>query len=137
MGTASNLKHAAVSFLVPLPSILFYLYFINHYKTSTVDGTALSPFWSWCVDHPLLLVNALFFFNVNVLFWIISQIQKSHWVCYHVISVTFSNQVLFLFVFLDSFIEFCFVGAADDRFVLDCDTNVARLLLCNIPFGPI
>jgi hypothetical protein len=83
------------------------------------------------------LVNALFFFNVNVLFWIISQIQKSHWVCYHVISVTFSNQVLFLFVFLDSFIEFCFVGAADDRFVLDCDTNVARLLLCNIPFGPI
>lgn len=79
MGTASNLKHAAVSFLVPLPSILFYLYFINHYKTSTVDGTALSSFWSWCVDHPLLLVNALFFFNVNVLFWIISQIQKSHW----------------------------------------------------------
>ncbi|KAJ6873151.1 hypothetical protein NC651_032116 [Populus alba x Populus x berolinensis] len=79
MGTASNLKRAAVSFLVPLPSILFYLYFINHYKTSTVDGTTLSPFWSWCVDHPLLLVNALFFFNVNVLFWIISQIQKSHW----------------------------------------------------------
>ncbi|KAJ6400842.1 hypothetical protein OIU84_016297 [Salix udensis] len=79
MGTASNLKRAAVSLLVPLPSILFYLYFINHYKTSTVDGTTLSPFWSWCVDHPLLLVNALFFFNVNVLFWIISQIQKSHW----------------------------------------------------------
>ena len=128
MGTASNLKRAAVSFLVPLPSILFYLYFINHYKTSNVDGTTLSPFWSWCVDHPLLLVNALFFFNVNVLFWIISQIQKSHWVCY---------PSLFPFVFLDSFIEFCFVGAADDRFVLDCDTNVARLLLCNIPFGPI
>ncbi|GLT79865.1 hypothetical protein SLA2020_513360 [Shorea laevis] len=38
-----------------------------------------SPLWSWCFHHPILLANVFFFFNVNVLFWVISHIQSSHW----------------------------------------------------------
>lgn len=72
----SNLKNAVLAFLVPLPSILFYLNFLTHFQNST---TSLSPLWSWCFHHPLLLANALFFFNVNLLFWLISHIQSSNW----------------------------------------------------------
>lgn len=67
MGCTSNLKNAVIAFLAPLPSILFYLSFINN---------ATHPF---CYRHPLLLVNLLFFFNVNILFWLIALIQSSHW----------------------------------------------------------
>ncbi|KAL5792102.1 hypothetical protein ACOSP7_000696 [Xanthoceras sorbifolium] len=71
-----NLKNAVITLLAPVPSILFYLQFLNHHHQShTTNG----PFWSWCYHHPLLLANVLFFFNVNVLFWIISHIQNSHW----------------------------------------------------------
>ncbi|XP_021824319.1 uncharacterized protein C594.04c [Prunus avium] len=72
-----NLKNAVVAFLAPLPSIIFYLIFLsnNHHQT---DGI-LSPLWAWCYHHPLLLANVLFFLNVNVLFWVISQVLKNHW----------------------------------------------------------
>lgn len=73
--TGRNLKNAVIASLAPLPSILFYLSFLNYYQTHTV----LSPVWAWCARHPLLLANALFFLNVNVLFWIISMVQCSHW----------------------------------------------------------
>lgn len=69
MGCTSNLKNAVIAFLAPLPSIIFYLSFINN----ATDH----PF---CYRHPLLLVNLLFFFNVNILFWLIALIQSSHWV---------------------------------------------------------
>lgn len=68
MGCTSNLKNAVIAFLAPLPSIIFYLSFINN----ATDH----PF---CYRHPLLLVNLLFFFNVNILFWLIALIQSSHW----------------------------------------------------------
>ncbi|KAI4329004.1 hypothetical protein L6164_021311 [Bauhinia variegata] len=79
-----NLKNALVAFLVPLPSVFFYLSFLNHYKSAIATGVdpkfpSLSSLWMWCYHHPLLLVNLLFFFNVNVLFWVIGQIQSSHW----------------------------------------------------------
>jgi hypothetical protein len=32
-----------------------------------------------CAHHPLLFVNAAFFLNVCVLFWLISRIQRSTW----------------------------------------------------------
>ncbi|WJX80475.1 hypothetical protein P8452_63469 [Trifolium repens] len=57
-------NNTMLAFLAPLPSILLYLLFINY---------------SIFTCHPLLLVNILFFFNVNVLFWLIAQIQSSHW----------------------------------------------------------
>ncbi|CAL0311278.1 unnamed protein product [Lupinus luteus] len=79
----SNLKNGIIAFLVPLPSIFFYLSFLNHYDSSSgVDPkfpTFWSTLWTWCYKHPMLLVNVLFFFNVNVLFWVIGLIQSSHW----------------------------------------------------------
>ncbi|GAV71412.1 DUF1295 domain-containing protein [Cephalotus follicularis] len=80
---SSNLKNAVVALLAPIPSLLFYLSFLNHYHTrtitNTIDDISLSHIFSWCYQHPLLLANALFFFNVNVLFWVISYVQSSHW----------------------------------------------------------
>ncbi|GKU98370.1 hypothetical protein SLEP1_g11382 [Rubroshorea leprosula] len=69
-----NLTNAVIAILVPLPSILFYLSFLNHF-----DRNSTSPLWSWCFHHPLLLANLFFFFNVNVFFWVISHFQSSHW----------------------------------------------------------
>lgn len=76
MGRSGNLKNAIVAFLVPLPSILFYLYFLDHFHS---NSSSLSSLWSWCFHHPLLLANVFFFFNVNVLFWTIGHIQSSNW----------------------------------------------------------
>ncbi|XP_010544896.1 PREDICTED: uncharacterized protein C594.04c [Tarenaya hassleriana] len=72
-----NLKNAIVAFLAPLPSILFYLSFLRHYSSNS--ASELSSIHSWCLNHPLLFANALFFFNVNVLFWAIGLLQSSHW----------------------------------------------------------
>ena len=87
-GGHSNFKYVVTAFLAPLPSILFYLSFLNHLNTSGSESDSdsesdlfsLDTLWTWCYHHPLLLANALFFLNVNVLFWLISHIQKSHWV---------------------------------------------------------
>ncbi|MCL7026719.1 hypothetical protein MKW94_013268 [Papaver nudicaule] len=71
-----NFKNAVISFLAPLPSIIFYLTFLHQFKTET---SSLSPLWLWCSNHPIILANVFFFFNVNVLFWVIGTIQCSHW----------------------------------------------------------
>ncbi|XP_027353002.1 uncharacterized protein LOC113863570 [Abrus precatorius] len=82
MGSGSvsyrNLKNVIVAFLVPLPSILFYLSFLSaiHGDPSSWSRSTL---WTWCYHHPLLLANVLFFFNVNLLFWVIALIQSCHW----------------------------------------------------------
>ncbi|GLT84884.1 hypothetical protein SLE2022_030940 [Rubroshorea leprosula] len=47
-----NLTNAVIGILVPLPSILFYLSFLNHF-----DRNSTSPLWSWCFHHPLLLAS--------------------------------------------------------------------------------
>ncbi|WCJ22557.1 hypothetical protein M5689_004641 [Euphorbia peplus] len=75
----SNLKNALISFLIPLPSIIFYLSLLNHHHNSLINGSNPSPFWTWCFAHPLLLANIIFFFNVNLGFWIISHFLSSHW----------------------------------------------------------
>lgn len=86
MGGSSNLKNALIAFLVPLPSVLFYLSFLNNYESAIQnrnDDSNDEPYfrlWTWCYQHPLLLANLLFFLNVNVLFWIIGLIQSCHWV---------------------------------------------------------
>ncbi|KAJ0974483.1 hypothetical protein J5N97_016448 [Dioscorea zingiberensis] len=72
---AHNLKNATIALLVPIPSIVFFLSFINHHS----DASADHPFFSWCYNHPFLLANLLFFFNVDVLFWIIGLIQANNW----------------------------------------------------------
>lgn len=68
-----NLKNLVIAFLVPLPSILFYLSFVR-------PGADAGLISSWCAAHPLLLANALFFLNVNVLFWLVGIILSNHWV---------------------------------------------------------
>ncbi|EYU36802.1 hypothetical protein ABFS82_14G301600 [Erythranthe guttata] len=73
-----NLRNAVVALLAPLPSIFFYLSFLRHYSAAAEAGS-LSPLWTWCYHHPLLLANTLFFLNVNVLFWLIGVLQSSHW----------------------------------------------------------
>ncbi|KAL8459171.1 hypothetical protein ACS0TY_036588 [Phlomoides rotata] len=74
---AKNLRNAAVALLSPLPSIFFYLSFLR--RCSAAEADSLSPLWSWCHHHPLLLANLLFFLNVNLLFWILGLLQSSHW----------------------------------------------------------
>lgn len=69
-----NLKNLVVAFLVPLPSILFYLSFVR--PGGNADAGPLS---SWCAEHPLLLANVLFFLNVNVLFWLVGLLLSNHW----------------------------------------------------------
>nr|XP_043622575.1 uncharacterized protein C594.04c-like [Erigeron canadensis] len=71
------LKNALIAFVAPLPSILFYIYFLNHYQNNTHH--LLSPVWSWCHQHPLILANILFFLNIDVGFWLISLLQSSNW----------------------------------------------------------
>ncbi|XP_057811977.1 uncharacterized protein C594.04c-like [Salvia miltiorrhiza] len=74
----NNLRNAVVALFVPLPSILFYLSFLRRYSAAE-SPDSLPPLWAWCCHHPLLLANALFFFNVNLLFWIVGLLQSSHW----------------------------------------------------------
>ncbi|KAK1420309.1 hypothetical protein QVD17_21807 [Tagetes erecta] len=70
-----NLKNALIAFMAPLPSIIFYNYFLNHHQTDHI----LSPLWNWCFRHPLILANTLFFLNVDLGFWLISLLQSSNW----------------------------------------------------------
>ncbi|KAK3145371.1 hypothetical protein QOZ80_4AG0328190 [Eleusine coracana subsp. coracana] len=67
-----NLKNLVIAFLIPLPSILFYISFVR-------TGADAGPISSWCAAHPLLLANVLFFLNVNVLFWLVGLILSNHW----------------------------------------------------------
>ncbi|XP_034709736.1 uncharacterized protein C594.04c [Vitis riparia] len=72
-----NLKNVVIALVTPLPSILFYLSFLNHYYQN--GNSTSSALWTWCLHHPLLLANAFFFLNVNLLFWVIGLLQSSHW----------------------------------------------------------
>nr|GMD20932.1 uncharacterized protein C594.04C isoform X2 [Ipomoea batatas] len=72
----NNFNRALVAFLAPLPSIFFYLSFLRHYHSPQSHN---APLWHWCYHHPLLLSHLFFFFNVNLLFWIIGLLQSSHW----------------------------------------------------------
>ena len=134
----SNLKYVVTAFLAPLPSILFYLSFLNHINNCDTSGSesesdplSLANLWTWCYHHPLLLANALFFLNVNVLFWVISHIQNSHWVR------TLHRCCCFFFQFFSFPDGFLCLQIADDRLVLDGDTFDACSLLCHSPFGPL
>jgi hypothetical protein len=81
-----NIQNAALAVLVSIPAILFqyvFLYHCNPTRTQQEENGTLK-YWSsiceWERQHPMYLVNAIFF-NVNVLFWIISLSQQSSWVC--------------------------------------------------------
>ncbi|CAI9260270.1 unnamed protein product [Lactuca saligna] len=69
-------KNALIALMAPLPSIFFYISFLNHYQN---DQHLLSPLWNWCYRHPLILANTIFFLNIDVGFWLISLLQSSNW----------------------------------------------------------
>ncbi|KAG9142260.1 hypothetical protein Leryth_007689 [Lithospermum erythrorhizon] len=71
---ANNFKNATIAILTPIPSIIFFLYFLKYFNTNNI-----SPTWTWCYTRPFILANVLFFLNVNVMFWIIGLLQSSHW----------------------------------------------------------
>ncbi|KAH9627010.1 hypothetical protein KSS87_020661 [Heliosperma pusillum] len=73
----NNLKNVVLALVVPLPSILFYLYFLRHHSN---PDHLLASLWSWCYRHPFLLTFVLYFLNINVLFWAIANIQSNHWI---------------------------------------------------------
>ncbi|GAB2217515.1 hypothetical protein Droror1_Dr00000711 [Drosera rotundifolia] len=75
----SNLKNALIAFAAPLPSILFNLSFLHHHRAAAAADHPLAPLWSWCYQHPSLLSNAIFFFNVDIVFWVIGLVQSCHW----------------------------------------------------------
>lgn len=75
-----NLKNACIAFLVPFPSLIFFLTFLHRYDSAISTSAAAGDLWEWCACHPLLLANLLFFANVDVLFWIIGLLQSNHWV---------------------------------------------------------
>jgi hypothetical protein len=91
---------------VPLPSVAF-MWFLSHTCTDASALASLSSSWrvslpepvasllgvaadgasvgpeqvcGWSMEHPLALLNVLFFLNVDVLFWLISVFQGSTWV---------------------------------------------------------
>lgn len=84
-----NLKNAVIAFVAPLPSLIFYLYFLGYCSehgcgisspSNSSSGTHLSPLWNWCYNHPILLANLFFLLNVDLLFWLIGLLQSSNWV---------------------------------------------------------
>ncbi|CAL9163576.1 uncharacterized protein C594.04c-like [Musa acuminata AAA Group] len=75
-----SFKNAAIAFLAPLPSVLFYLSFLHHYRhRSSPSPPPSDHLWGWCFRHPLLLANVLFFANVDALFWLIGLLLSNHW----------------------------------------------------------
>ncbi|KAK1303647.1 hypothetical protein QJS10_CPB11g01879 [Acorus calamus] len=80
-----NLKNVIIAITVPLPSIVFYLTFLKSSSQSPPLSTTndaphwLPNLWTWCTHHPLLLANLLFFFNIDILFWLIGFVQSSNW----------------------------------------------------------
>lgn len=127
-----NLQNAVIALVALLPSILFYLSFLDHYHQSHTT----QPLWSWCYYHPFLLANIFFFFNVNVLFWVISHIQNSHWVRPFTPSISFFLNHIFSRL-TNLIYNFFFCVNADDRFVLDFNTSNACSLLRNTPIGTV
>ncbi|XP_078447925.1 3-oxo-5-alpha-steroid 4-dehydrogenase (DUF1295) [Wolffia australiana] len=71
-------KNRLIAVLVPLPSLIFFLFFLNRFKSVASISNSVN-FWGWCARHPLLLANLLFFINIDVIFWLIGLIQSKHW----------------------------------------------------------
>ncbi|CAA6656434.1 unnamed protein product [Spirodela intermedia] len=74
-----NLKNACIAFLVPFPSLIFFVTFLHRYDSAIATSAPAGDLWEWCAGHPLLLANLLFFANVDVLFWIIGLLQSNNW----------------------------------------------------------
>ena len=70
------LTNLALLITAPAPTILFCASLAHVCAAS--DNTGVCKLLQY---HPLILVNALFFVNVCVIFWVLSLAQGSTWVC--------------------------------------------------------
>ncbi len=73
--TGQLLTNLAILITAPAPSILFCV-FLARFCTGT-NNIAVCRVLNY---DPLILVNALFFVNVCVIFWVLSLVQGSTWV---------------------------------------------------------
>ena len=69
------LTNLALLITAPAPSILFCV--ISAHVCTGPYHIAICRLADY---HPLILVNALFFVNVCVIFWVLSLVQESTWV---------------------------------------------------------
>lgn len=75
-----NVRNALIAAIVPLPSLAFYALFLHSYSAAEEALGWWGFICRWGSQHPIALLNALFFVNVNVIFWFISLLQHSTWV---------------------------------------------------------
>ena len=80
-----NISNAALAGVVAIPALIFYFAFLYDCPGAMkLEESSTMKQWSrvceWGREHPLGLVNVIFFLNVDVLFWIISLVQGSTWV---------------------------------------------------------
>src|SRR5690349_1407399 len=96
-GFAVNL---ALLFGAAIPALIA-TYVLSEHCPALVNGTQavliiglmirIEPSTQWwqlpslcqnAIAHPIWALNAIYFVNVNVIFWLISLWQKSTWVCF-------------------------------------------------------
>lgn len=80
-----NIANAALVVVVAIPALIFHFAFLYHCPGEAQhEEKSNAKLWSgvcgWGREHPLGLVNVVFFLNVDVLFWFISLAQGSTWV---------------------------------------------------------
>ena len=81
-----NIRNAAIATVVPIPALLFHYSFLNYCPNGTRTGQNMflqswGDVCAWGREHPIGLLNVVFLVNVDVLFWLISLVQRSTWVC--------------------------------------------------------
>lgn len=79
-----NIANAALVVVVAIPALIFHFAFLYHCPGEAQhEEKSNAKLWSgvcgWGREHPLGLVNVVFFLNVDVLFWFISLAQGSTW----------------------------------------------------------
>lgn len=76
-----NLCNAVLLVAVFQPGLLLTVHVRCSCGQSELHDHARSALCMLYLEHPLVYVNLLFLLNVDVLFWIISIISGSTWVC--------------------------------------------------------
>ncbi|MCO5577383.1 hypothetical protein L7F22_031215 [Adiantum nelumboides] len=74
-----NQRNFILAVCAPIPALGFYGAFLAFHSKASAEHLWWEHICTWSCAHPLALLNVLFFFNVSVLFWVISLVQRSTW----------------------------------------------------------
>ncbi|KAI5078933.1 hypothetical protein GOP47_0006604 [Adiantum capillus-veneris] len=74
-----NQRNFFLAVCAALPSLAFYGAFLTFHSKGSAENVWWAHICTWSSAHPLALLNLLFFFNVSVLFWVVSLVQRSTW----------------------------------------------------------